>query len=217
MVRAHGISAIAAFFLVLAGSAAHSSERDIYPSPNQAKTDLAAALAASAANHKRVLLDFGGNWLLGCALIAVLAHVYIFYGFESCGDIAEETKDAGRQIPKAMRWSLIVGGITSFVLVAALLLAIPAGRDGFKTAASFAGGVPYILGANLSPAVQDLHRSFDCRRRAGRFLRNVCRLQLSVLGSSVDAGNVRSGRLQARGSRRAVDRRLRTTQARRHA
>src|SRR5215470_15300364 len=24
-------------------------------------------------------LDFGGNWLLGCALIAVLAHVYIFY------------------------------------------------------------------------------------------------------------------------------------------
>jgi amino acid transporter len=101
-------------------------------------------------------LDFGGNWLLGCALIAVLAHVYIFYGFESCGDIAEETKDAGRQIPKAMRWSLIVGGISSFVLVAALLLAIPAGRDGFKTAASFAGGVPYILGANLSSWLQDL-------------------------------------------------------------
>jgi amino acid transporter len=101
-------------------------------------------------------LDFGGNWLLGCALIAVLAHVWIFYGFESCGDIAEETKDAGRQIPRAMRWSLIVGGITSFVLVAALLLAIPAGEDGFTTAASFAGGVPYILGANLPSWLQDL-------------------------------------------------------------
>lgn len=32
-------------------------------------------------------LDFGGNWLTGAALIAVLAHVYIFYGIESAGDI----------------------------------------------------------------------------------------------------------------------------------
>ena len=32
--------------------------------------------------------------------IAVLAPVYIFYGFESCGDIAEETKDAGHEDPE---------------------------------------------------------------------------------------------------------------------
>jgi amino acid transporter len=100
-------------------------------------------------------LDFGGNWLLGAALIAVLAHVYIFYGFESAGDIAEETKDAGRQIPKAMRYSLISGGVSSFVLVGALLLAIPAGSDGFAKAASFEGGVPFILGANLAGWLQD--------------------------------------------------------------
>ena len=43
-------------------------------------------------------LDFHGSWL-GAALIAVLAPVYIFYGFESAGDISEETKDAGRQVP----------------------------------------------------------------------------------------------------------------------
>ena len=55
-------------------------------------------------------LDFGGNWLLGAALVAVLAPVYIFYGFESAGDIAEETKDAGRQVPRAMRLALIWGG-----------------------------------------------------------------------------------------------------------
>ena len=30
-------------------------------------------------------LDFGGNWLTGAALMAVLAHVLIFYGFESAG------------------------------------------------------------------------------------------------------------------------------------
>jgi len=33
-------------------------------------------------------VDFGGHWLLGAALVAILAHVYIFYGFESAGDIA---------------------------------------------------------------------------------------------------------------------------------
>jgi amino acid transporter len=107
------------------------------------------------ASSNPLQLDFGGNWLLGAALIAVLAHVYIFYGFESAGDIAEETKDAGRQIPKAMRYSLIAGGVSSFVLVAALLLAIPDGPGGFAKAASFDGGIPYILSSNLSTSLQD--------------------------------------------------------------
>src|SRR5882724_8034503 len=80
---------------------------------------------AQHAAHNALGLDFKGHWLTGAALIAVLAPVYIFYGFESAGDIAEETKDAGRQIPKAMRWALIWGGIASVVLVAALLLAMP--------------------------------------------------------------------------------------------
>jgi amino acid transporter len=97
-------------------------------------------------------LDFGGHWLTGAALIAVLAHVYIFYGFESAGDIAEETKDAGRQVPRAMRLALIWGGIASFILVASLLLAIPAGPDG--VANSVKGGVPFIL-SELPSWLQD--------------------------------------------------------------
>src|SRR4029077_10604661 len=32
-------------------------------------------------------VDFGGNWWLGAAFVAILAHVYIFYGFESAGDV----------------------------------------------------------------------------------------------------------------------------------
>lgn len=97
-------------------------------------------------------LDFDGSWFPAAALIAVLAPVYIFYGFESAGDIAEETKDAGRQIPKAMRWALIWGGISSFILIAALLLAMPS--DNPVTATVEGGGVPFILG-QLSPAMQD--------------------------------------------------------------
>ena len=51
-------------------------------------------------------LNFGGSWI-GAALVAVLAPVYIFYGFESAGDISEETRNAGRQVPRAMRLSLL--------------------------------------------------------------------------------------------------------------
>src|SRR4051794_6779178 len=100
-------------------------------------------------------LNFHGNWLLGAALVGILAHVYIFYGFESAGDIAEETKDAGRQIPRAMRSALVFGGITSFVLVMALLLAMPSSTAGYNAVAG-GGGVPLILANNLTPWLQDV-------------------------------------------------------------
>jgi len=53
---------------------ARSAERDIYPAPNQAKIDLAAALAASAAAHKRIILDFGGNWCPDCHVLDLYFH-----------------------------------------------------------------------------------------------------------------------------------------------
>ena len=88
-------------------------------------------------------LDFGGSWI-AAALVAVLAPVYIFYGFESAGDISEETRNPGRQVPRAMRLALIWGGIASFVLTGALLLAMPGGADSVvKTIQG--GGIPYIL------------------------------------------------------------------------
>ena len=48
---------------------ARSAERDIYPAPDRAKAELAAALAAAAANHKRVIVDFGGNWCTDCHVL----------------------------------------------------------------------------------------------------------------------------------------------------
>jgi len=74
-------------------------------------------------------LDFGGRWG-AAALVAILANVYIFYGFESAGDISEETVEAQRQVPRAMRNALLYGGIASFVLVLGLLLATPANGIG---------------------------------------------------------------------------------------
>jgi amino acid transporter len=86
-------------------------------------------------------LDFGGRWWTGAALVAVLANVYIFFGFESAGDISEETIDAGRQVPKAMRNALLYGGIASFVLVLGLLLATPSTGIG----SAVTGGISSIL------------------------------------------------------------------------
>jgi amino acid transporter len=87
-------------------------------------------------------LNFGGSWWLGAALVAILANVYIFYGFEAAGDISEETVEAQRQVPKAMRNALLYGGIASFVLVLGLLLATPAGGIG----AVVNGGINVVLG-----------------------------------------------------------------------
>ena len=105
---------------------------------------------AESASSNSLGVDFGGNWWTGAALVAILAHVYIFYGFESAGDVAEETKDAGRQVPRAMRSALLIGGLTSFVLVASLLLATPKDPAGYTKATSLEGGVPYILSSNIS-------------------------------------------------------------------
>src|ERR1700719_145413 len=62
-----------ALLLIFTVSPARSVERDVYPAPDQAKPELAAALDAAATTHKRVILDFGGNW---CADCHVLDHYF---------------------------------------------------------------------------------------------------------------------------------------------
>ncbi len=56
---------------------------------------------------------------------AALIGMYAYYGFEANGDVAEEVKDPSRQVPRSMRMTLYVGGITANLLVFALVLAVP--------------------------------------------------------------------------------------------
>lgn len=60
--------------MVLVTGQAFSGVRDIYPDPAQAKTDLAAALKQAAATHKRVIVDFGGNWCGDCHVLDMYFH-----------------------------------------------------------------------------------------------------------------------------------------------
>ena len=59
---------------IFALASASSSPRDIYPDPSQAKADLAVALKQAAANHKRVIVDFGGNWCGDCHVLDMYFH-----------------------------------------------------------------------------------------------------------------------------------------------
>jgi thiol:disulfide interchange protein len=53
---------------------ARAATHDIYPAPEQAKVDLAAALSSAAQTHKRILLDFGGNWCPDCQALDIYFH-----------------------------------------------------------------------------------------------------------------------------------------------
>jgi thioredoxin 1 len=66
--------AVLAGLLVAGAVTARSAGRDIYPDPSQAKADLTAALKKAAAEHKRVLLDFGGNWCGDCQVLDIYFH-----------------------------------------------------------------------------------------------------------------------------------------------
>jgi len=72
-VKTFKLIALAAL-LTVAASTASAATRDIYPDPSQARADLAAALKTAAAAHKRILLDFGGNWCGDCQVLDIYFH-----------------------------------------------------------------------------------------------------------------------------------------------
>jgi amino acid transporter len=65
-----------------------------------------------------------GNYL-PAFLASSVAAMFCYYGFEACGDVAEETPDASRAIPKAMRMTIYIGGFAAMLVCLALVLAVP--------------------------------------------------------------------------------------------
>ncbi|MGY1774174.1 APC family permease [Blastococcus sp. SYSU D00813] len=92
----------------------------------------------------------GGDGYLGVFLAASLSGLFLFYGFEACGDVAEEVADPTRQIPRAMILTILVGGVSGFLSYAGYVLAAPnlqaivAGED--------ADPIPSILEDSLGTA-----------------------------------------------------------------
>ena len=69
-----------------------------------------------------------GNYT-GAFLAAALFSVWIFYGFEACGDVAEEVKDPSRKVPRAMRMTLLIGAFVSAFVTISFILATPNIKD----------------------------------------------------------------------------------------
>jgi thioredoxin 1 len=59
---------------ILTINLAHSAGPDLYPDPSQAHADIASALKDAAATHRRVILDFGGNWCGDCRVLDIYMH-----------------------------------------------------------------------------------------------------------------------------------------------
>ena len=63
------------------------------------------------------------------AMVAVIASTaWLIVGFDACGSVAEETKDAKRQVPRAMFLSVLAVGVIDILGAVAWTLAIPEGE-----------------------------------------------------------------------------------------
>lgn len=89
----------------------------------------------------------GGSHYTSAFLAAGLMAIWIFFGFEACGDVAEEVKDPGRRVPRAMMMTLGMGGLVSFLLTLGLILAVPSLPD-------------VVSGKDADPATTILGASF---------------------------------------------------------
>ncbi|TGL69064.1 APC family permease [Leptospira jelokensis] len=58
-------------------------------------------------------------------LASSVAAMFCYYGFEACGDVAEETPNASSEIPKSMRMTIYIGGGAAIFICLALLLSLP--------------------------------------------------------------------------------------------
>lgn len=89
----------------------------------------------------------GNGSYLSAFLAAGIIGLYQYYGFEACGDTAEEVPDPGRTIPKAMRRTIYVGGAAATFACLTLLLAVPSYHA-------------VISGKNADPVVNVLNSAF---------------------------------------------------------
>ncbi|MFD8381415.1 APC family permease [Streptomyces sp. NPDC059679] len=70
----------------------------------------------SSSNHSNYFSAF---------IAASLVGLFLFYGFEACGEIAEEVPNPSRSIPRAMQLTVAVGGVAALLAFVGYALAAP--------------------------------------------------------------------------------------------
>jgi len=56
---------------------------------------------------------------------ASLLGIWIIFGFEACGDLGEEVKEASHKVPRAMMLTMWVGGASTIIIALGMTLAVP--------------------------------------------------------------------------------------------
>jgi amino acid transporter len=79
--------------------------------------------AISIVLHAGEAMSAGSYWQAFIA--SAVAAMFCYSGFEACGDVAEETPNASRDIPQAMRMTVYVGGAAAMFVCLALIVAVP--------------------------------------------------------------------------------------------
>ena len=96
-----------------------------------------------------VIFHTGGAKLTtGTFLIAMFMSLFVIYGFDTAGTLAEETRDPRREAPKAILASIVGAFLIGGVFLYACLLAIP----NLKSAITGGFGPANIINANFSNA-----------------------------------------------------------------
>lgn len=91
----------------------------------------------------------GGHGYAWAFLASALMAAYVMYGFDSAGELSEETRAPRRTAPRAIIRALVVSGIGGALLLLGALMAAPSVTDGRLAS----GGLPYVVTSRLSTGV----------------------------------------------------------------
>jgi urea carboxylase system permease len=121
---------------------------------------LCVALFSKAERGPGVVLDTGiagdsGSPYLWAFVVSGLMAAYVMVGFDSAGELSEETKDPRRTAPRTIIRALLVSGVGGALMLLATLMAAPSLTDG--ALGDPAQGLPSVL---LSRLGDGLGRAF---------------------------------------------------------
>jgi len=106
-------------------------------------------LFAHAERGPGVLTDTGGHGsgtaYIGAFLVSSLMAAYVMVGFDSAGELSEETRDPRHVAPRTILRALVVSAIGGAFLLIAALVAAPSLTDGTLATQ----GLPYVLTSRL--------------------------------------------------------------------
>ncbi|WP_396656641.1 APC family permease [Microbacterium sp.] len=91
----------------------------------------------------------GSGSYLSAFFAAAVVGLFLFYGFEACGSVAEETSNAARTVPRAMILTIAVGGVSALFSFAGYVLAAPDLPS--IVSGENADPIPSILESTLGP------------------------------------------------------------------